>query len=442
MNLISRTSLTLSLSLWFSLSLIAAPRDLFTVEFPAGSGSSELRVPARFHLYIPSGTKTVRAILVRQHGCGTGAEESGENGAYDLQWRALAQKHGAALLSPHYQAGDAECRQWCDPRNGSGATFVRALSQLATLSAHPEITTAPWCLWGHSGGAFWSTLMLETHPERIIAIWCRSGSAVMAWEKDEIPAPNYPEAAWDVPIAFNPGLRERGDARFDGAWQTSWRSLQLFRSHGAPVLFAPDPLSSHDCRNSRLLAIPYFDFWLRSRLASRGSVLNATSGRRGVLVDWTTGQEPTTSQSAKSENLSWLPDVSLLRAYREYMTKGLVEDLSAPGSIPCSLRVTRVEGLNEWILEWEAEADLESGIRQFVIYRDGQEVARLPESPDEKTGFGQFQGISFHDTPIPGYPHLRWVDYNQPRGRNPRYQVSFINGAGKESVKSRSVQGR
>ena len=89
---------------------------------------------------------------------------------------------------------------WCDPRNGSGKKFLQALSDLAAKSKHPELETVPWCLWGHSGGGFWASLMQTAHPERIVAIWFRSGTAFAAWEKGEIPKPVIPAAADGIPM--------------------------------------------------------------------------------------------------------------------------------------------------------------------------------------------------------------------------------------------------
>ena len=38
------------------------------------------------------------------------------------------------------------------PEDGS-PTLV-ALEHFAEITGHPEITTIPWCLWGHSGRLF------------------------------------------------------------------------------------------------------------------------------------------------------------------------------------------------------------------------------------------------------------------------------------------------
>ena len=40
---------------------------------------------------------------------------------------------------------------------------------------------------------------------------------------------------------------------------------------------------------------------------------------------------------------------------------------------------------------WAAEADFESGIRVFIVLRDGQELAQVPKKPVGKFGRPLFQ---------------------------------------------------
>jgi len=156
----------------------------YAVSYPASDKPGELIFPATYNLWLPEGVKTVRGIIVHQHGCGTGSNKGAVTAADDLHWQALARKWDCALVGPVIGEPDkANCRMWCDPRNGSDQTYLRALADLAKQSGHPEIATAPWCLWGHSGGGFWSSIMQAKHPERIVAIWFRSGTAYSYWQK-------------------------------------------------------------------------------------------------------------------------------------------------------------------------------------------------------------------------------------------------------------------
>lgn len=422
----------------FSLVVGSRASDLFTVNYPPSQQPGELAVAAAYHLWIPPTANRIRAVIVHQHGCGEGAENSGETAALDLHWRALAARYDCALLSPHYRALNGNCRLWCDPRNGSASLFQRALDDLARDSGHPEIATAPWCLWGHSGGGFWASLMLAQHPERIVAVFCRSGTAMMALGKAEIAPVHYPPAAFGVPVVLNPGVKERGHAQFNGAWTGSLQFFEQFRSNGAPVAFAPDPFSSHDCRNSRLLAIPFFDACLRLRLPRRGAMLRSVSHARGFVGDWETAHvQPA---NTITNQLSWLPDEACARAYSEYVMAGVTTDGTPPRTAPRLTAVTRGEAPGEIVLEWTAEADFESGLRQFAIYRDGGLLTRLPEKPDDRTGFAQFQIVSYHDTPAPNAPPLRFIDKSVPAGERPSYSVAAINGAGLEGPRSKAMK--
>lgn len=72
--------------------------------------------------------------------------------------RALAQKHGMALLGTRFTYTES-CSQWAYPADGSAAALLRSLEQLAQESNHAELPKVPWVLWGHSGGGNWAMNM-------------------------------------------------------------------------------------------------------------------------------------------------------------------------------------------------------------------------------------------------------------------------------------------
>jgi len=110
----------------------------YRVRYEPLNQPGELIFPVNYTIWIPEGVKTLRGIVVHQHGCGEGSCSSGLTGAYDLHWQALASKHDCALLSPSYeQPQDADCQMWCDPRNGSAAALDRSLVDLGKMSGHP-----------------------------------------------------------------------------------------------------------------------------------------------------------------------------------------------------------------------------------------------------------------------------------------------------------------
>ena len=112
----------------------------YRVRYEASAQPGELIFPVNYTIWIPQGVKTLRGVIVHQHGCGEGSCKSGLTGAYDLHWQALAKKHDCALLAPAYEQPEkADCQMWCDPRNGSDAAFQKCLVDLGAKSGHPEL---------------------------------------------------------------------------------------------------------------------------------------------------------------------------------------------------------------------------------------------------------------------------------------------------------------
>jgi len=164
--------------------------------------------------------------------------------AYDLQWQALAKKWDCALLGPSYHVQNEKIdlspggsEAWFDPRHGSEKTFLKAISEFAGKTGHPELNTVPWALWGHSGGGIWADVMACLHPDRVAVAWLRSGSAAMFRSKPEFPQPQVPEALYQIPMMCNPGAKEMGRGPFYGTLAT----FQEYRAHGAPHWLCAGP---------------------------------------------------------------------------------------------------------------------------------------------------------------------------------------------------------
>ena len=401
------------------------------VTYPPSEKPGELVYGVTYTAWLPQGVERVRGVIVHQHGCGVGACKGGATAAYDLHWQALAKKWDCVLLGPSYhQPESSDCRKWCDPRQGSEKTFLRALGDLAGKSGHPELASAPWCLWGHSGGGFWSSIMQTLHPERIVAIWFRSGTAFATWEKGDIEKPALPEAMFGIPMMANPGAKEKGDKRFNGAWTGTLAMFKAYRAKGAPIGFAPDPLTSHQCGDSRYLAIPFFDACLALRLPETGHALKAidvTSGWLAPLLG--DAAQPASVFTGKAEEAVWLPDAKVAKAWSEYVQTGSTSDTTPPPHPAAVKTKATPEGT---VITWEAEADLESGIQQFIIERDGKEIGRVPEKPVGKFGRPLFQAMSYHDTPEAPLPEIGFNDEGGTH-RGAMYRVFSVNSLGLRS---------
>lgn len=412
----------------------------YEVTYPPSAQAGDLQLGVTYTVWVPPGVKTLRGVLVHQHGCGSGACKGGETAAYDLHWQALARKWDCALLGPSYHQEDQQnCRLWCDPRNGSRAAFLRALRELGAKSGHPELERAPWCLWGHSGGGFWASLMQTLDPERVVAIWFRSGTAYSTWEKGEIPKPEIPAAALRIPMMGNPGAKEKDDPRFNGAWTGTMAMFRAYRAQGAPIGFAPDPRTAHECGDSRYLAIPFFDACLAMRLPAKpGGPLKPVDPGKGWLAPLLGDQaRPAAEFAGKAEETVWLPNERVAKAWSEYVRTGAVSDRTPPPA-PADVKVSRKAGGAE--ITWNAEADFESGLQGFLIQRDGQDLARLPEMAAGRFGRPLFQRMSYHDTPERPLPEMRFTDPDAKPGEKHAYRVIAVNSAGLRSEPSRAVE--
>jgi hypothetical protein len=422
------------LTLLFPL-IVLADGQKFSVSYPASEKDGELVFPSTYNLWIPEGVKTIRTIIVHQHGCGAGSNQGAVTAADDLHWQALARKWDGALLGPVIQQPDkANCQLWCDPRHGSEQAFLKALQDLATQTHHPEITEAPWCLWGHSGGGFWASIMQTRHASKIVAIWFRSGTAYLYWHKSsDGHEPANPIAplelsaeALSIPMMCNPGTKENGDARFNGAWVGCMEMFKAYRAQGAPIGFAPDPKTSHQCGDQRYAAIAFFDSCLELRLPTSGNqlrLIDQTQGRIAPLL----GQQTAPANSKPDLQASWMP-TKFAPTWEQYVTTGIITDQTPP---PAPFSIKTKNGEHGLEITWDAHADLESGLQEFIIQKNGQTIAHVPSKPTNPFGKPLFQGMSYGDTPAPKAPEMRYVDANGKSSDN--YKVIAVNTAGLNS---------
>jgi pimeloyl-ACP methyl ester carboxylesterase len=436
---------------------LGAAGRYFRVEYPPSTAAGELQVGVTHVLWVPDRAKTLRGVIVHQHGAGALASKGGETAAYDLHWQALAKKWDCALLGPYYHVlgekpdtspGGSEL--WMDPRLGSDKTFLKALEELSVQSGHPELKTVPWVLWGHSGGAIWSNVMTMLHPERVAAVFLRSASAAsfrFDWhvKRPGFQQPEVPAAVYAVPTMCNAGVKEKPEYgpvwRWNGVWEGELATFREYRAKGAPIGFAPDPRTAHECGDSRYLAIPFLDACMVMRLPAKGSTdqtlrpVDSSDVWLAPLLGNTA--VPAADFKGDPREAVWLPSAAVAHAWMEYVKNGTVGDATPPPA-PFDVKVAaKPDRGNE--ITWQAEADFESGIGGFIILRDGRGLARLPTGAQDRL-YGAprplFQGISDHDTPEAPIPEMRFSDTSSRAGEKHAYTVITLNSAGVPSEPS------
>jgi len=409
----------------------------YRVRYEASTQPGELVYPVNYTIWIPAGVPSLRGVIVHQHGCGEGSCKSGLTGAYDLHWQALAKKHDCALLAPSYeQPEQADCQMWCDPRNGSDAAFQKCLVDLGEKSGHPELATAPWALWGHSGGGHWAGGMVLLHPERVAAAWLRSGVPLLKPdpERPTIKTHTLPDAALTVPVMCNPGTKEGvtvKEGRFAGVWPANEAFFRQVRGQGGLVGVAVDPLTAHECGNQRYFAIPWLDACLSARLPKTSGAPLQAMPADGAWLASPTGSEavPAAQFTGDARTAVWLPTESVARGWMQYVRDTAVTDATPPPA-PTNLRVSGRE------LSWEAEADLESGLAGFIIERDGRFLANVPEEAKNPFGRPVFQNLQYSDTPTQPLVPMQFIDTQAESGKKHTYRVIGVNTVGLKSKPS------
>mgnify|MGYP005851224219 CR=1 FL=1 len=409
----------------------------YRVRYEGSTQPGQLAFPVNYTIWIPPGVKTLRGVVVHQHGCGEGSCKSGLTGAYDLHWQALAKKHDCALLAPAYeQPANADCQLWCDPRNGSADAFKKALRDLGAKSGHPELATVSWALWGHSGGGHWAGGMVMTHPERVAAAWLRSGVPLLNADpkRSGIKPHKLPTAALEVPMMCNLGTKEGvtvKDGRFAGVWPANEAFFRAVRGQGGLIGVAVDPLTAHECGNQRYLAIPWLDACLAARLPAAGQQgLRPMPANTAWLAEPLGGKPtPAADYPGDAKLAAWLPNARIANAWSEYVKDTQVSD-STPPPAPVRVRVTGTT------LTWDAEADPESGLAGFLIERDGKILAETATTGKNPFGRPIFQGLQYSDTPIQPLIAMTFTDRSATPGTTPVYRVIAVNTVGTKSAPS------
>lgn len=407
----------------------------FRVRYEASSAPTELIFPVNYTAWIPPGVSQLRGVIVHQHGCGEGSCKSGLTGAFDLHWQALAKKHGCALIAPSYEQPEKEnCQMWCDPRNGSDASFQKALAELGAKSGHPELAKAPWALWGHSGGGHWAGGMALLHPERTAAAWLRSGVPLVKEDANRATIKPYilQDTLKGVPLMCNPGTKEGvsvKDGRFAGVWPANETFFTAVRGMGGLIGVAVDPLTAHECGNQRYMAIRWLDACLSQRLPQKsGDPLRSMPVSEAWLAPLLSAEAvPAAQFKGAAEAAVWLPNELVATAWMQYVKDSAVGDTTPPPA-PYNLRV---EGAQ---LFWEADADLESGLAHFIIERDGQPIGTVPEQPKNPFGRPVFQGLQYSDTPTQPLVQMVFTDTKQESGKKHTYRVFAVNTMGLRSA--------
>ena len=270
----------------------------------------------------------------------------------------------------------------------------------------------------------------------MVAAWLRSGRALAQTTSGTSLIKTYtlPDAALKVPMMCNLGTKEgvtlKND-RFAAVWPAVEAFFQAVRARQGLIGVAIDPITGHECGNQRYLAIPWLDACLSARLPKvSGAALQTMPADQAWLAPITGGVAVAAAKFAGDPlKAAWLPNMAIARAWVQYVKNTAVTD-DTPPPAPFHLRLERNE------LTWEAEADLESGLASFVIERDGQLLATVPEQGKNPFGRPVFQNLQYSDTPTQPLVPMRFTDTKATAGKTHSYRVIAVNTVGAKSKPS------
>lgn len=376
---------------------------------------------ARYAIFIPQGVSAIRGVFIHQHGCTM--EGRGMATAFDIQYQAFAKKWQLAIVGPDLYAKN-NCHDWKDPASGSAAALFAALRTIGRQSEHPELNTAPWLLWGHSGGGYWSQAMLAAYPQRVLALFSYSPGL-----DAQFP---YPPAALQVPVM----IRHAGPVGDACCWQTAFHTFHELRGQQGLAAIAYTRFQNHNYSFVRYMAIPFFEAVMRQRLPELPEtdykamrpmdVKKAWLGDTASLNIYPLNRYPGNPLSA-----AWLPDSIAATLWREYAITGTVVDHTPPPP-PFGASIHRRHNMTVE-LKWKADADIGSGISHFNIYKGDQFVGRFPATGS----YQQFDTNGDDAYPL-NLPPLQ-TDISLPWNDSSKIYISTVNQFGLESQRTEAL---
>jgi len=375
---------------------------------------------ADYRIWIPQDIKKIRGLIVKQHGCGSESGKKGLNHANDLQWQALALKHQFALMGTKMSGEYPMCSNEAIRDRAAETTFLKAMSALAEKTNHSELNTIPWVMWGHSGGADWGTQMLEFYPQRTIGVInVHAGGIRSTSGSSEILNLNLNSQLTaellKVPVLWFVGEK---DSYVEEAINLPKAIFNKFNQENSLWTLAIGQKTGHETGNTRLLAIPYLDAVITARMTDEGRLqsINPNSGWLGNIA--TMEIVPASKYQGDLADKVWLPDQETALKWKEHLASDRITPFRKPNA-PTNVTITDVSPTKK-IITWDFTPDLENGLPDFRIYRNGSLI---------KTLKGQrYDGGDVTNSP---YPILEFRDITISTGSI--YTVTAFNQRGENS---------
>jgi hypothetical protein len=209
------------------------------------------------------------------------------------------------------------------------------------------------------------------------------------------------------------------------------------RQNKAKIGLIVDPKTSHETGNSRYPAIRFLDECLTARLPAEagsselrptpdgyvlpvGEISDVEISAENIVVD---PDKPDGNYTAaeRREFLKdglWFLNKGYVDVWRKYSIDCTFED-STPPPEPTDVFVD-----SSGLISWKCRADLESGLKTFVVYCNGEIAQELQGAP-VCNARPAFQGIMYSDTPDYSMPKMEYFVEGYDSSR--QYSVAAVN---------------
>lgn len=283
--------------------------------------TDDLSGPCSYDLIAPDNTLPQAAVLV--------VFERGDSDKVfqDMAIRQLTYDlHIAQVFAHQCNAASYDDLQ-SDAGRGPARALSEALTQFATMTQHPEISSAPVILYGFSAAGALSMTMAEAMPDRVLgAISYAPGSAYL--NVAELP---ISDGAAHVPMLIMANARDQVVG--------TYRNKKYFeRGHalGAPWAYAVQNSTGHCCNQSTLnLIVPWIRAMVSTETAADGNTVKFSCAPDGVLDSYGSTDCSFTSaalgtpasatagsgkQSFAPQDSGWLPDAASAQAWLSWVS--------------------------------------------------------------------------------------------------------------------------
>ncbi|HUR19433.1 MAG TPA: hypothetical protein VMZ90_01410, partial [Vicinamibacterales bacterium] len=227
--------------------------------------------------------------------------------------RDFAARHRLAIVAcrftdkPHDQAF---IEHYVNVSQGSGQALLDVLGAYATRTKHPELTTAPFLMWGMSAGGQFNYEFVAWKPERVAAFVVNKGGI-------------YYSALVSPAARSVPGLLFIGGKDLEFRNHTIAGLFAVNRRAGALWALTEEPGVAHVVGRSRDIAMMFYEDVLPLRLGTTPNAalrsMDEKAGYLGDLKAHTT--QPLAEATTPNYPTAWLPTLRLARAWEAMTTE-------------------------------------------------------------------------------------------------------------------------